>query len=218
MEKDKATPAKGKKITLYIDADDTILNSSEVVIAILNKRYNISPPKTIKDLRDWRYRSIYKDVTIEEIQKIYESEEFYDMAAVNEVFLNFYKTNKKHFEIVIVTKGTDENLIKKEKFLKSVLGDEIRYVGLRMDQKTGECGQEDYDKSSVNMKYGIQIDDRTDALRNTNAPIKILYKHDSDTTWNCGYENLENFYAVDTWRQIVEILLFVKDNHFMFLK
>ena len=31
------------RITLYLDADDTILLSSEAVIKILNKKYNIYP-------------------------------------------------------------------------------------------------------------------------------------------------------------------------------
>ena len=35
-----------KKIKLFIDADDTILESSKTFIEILNERFNISPPKT----------------------------------------------------------------------------------------------------------------------------------------------------------------------------
>ena len=46
------------KIKLFIDADDTILESSKTVINILNKRFNISPPKTYDDIRDWGYRSM----------------------------------------------------------------------------------------------------------------------------------------------------------------
>ena len=37
-------------VTLYVDADDTILDSSKAVIEILNEKYNLSPAKTILDI------------------------------------------------------------------------------------------------------------------------------------------------------------------------
>lgn len=49
--------SRNKKIKIYFDVDDTILNSSEAVIEILSHKYKIN--KTIKDLKDWNYQSIY---------------------------------------------------------------------------------------------------------------------------------------------------------------
>lgn len=203
------------KITLYIDADDTIMLSSVAVIDILNEKYNIIPKKTIDDLRDWGYRSIYGRLSKEEKDAIYESDEFYDKVKIDPDFLNFYKTNHKFFDFVIVTKGTAINIKKKQKFLKSVLGNGFDYIGMSIDVNETDLSKK-FDKSSVNMKHGIQIDDRTDALAKTNAPIKILYRHNTDMTWNRDYDGINNLYAANTWKEIIEILLFAKDNHFLF--
>lgn len=204
-----------RKITLYIDADDTIMLSSVAVIDILNEKYNIAPKKTIDDLKDWGYRSIYGRLSKEEKDAIYESDEFYDKVKIDPDFLNFYKANHKFFDFVIVTKGTAINIKKKQKFLKSVLGNGFDYIGMSIDTNETDLSKK-FDKSSVNMKHGIQIDDRTDALVNTNAPIKILYRHNTDMTWNRDYDGINNLYAVNTWKEIIEILLFAKDNHFLF--
>lgn len=203
------------KITLYIDADDTIMLSSVAVIDILNEKYNITPKKTIDDLRDWGYRSIYGRLSKEEKDAIYESDEFYDKVKIDPDFLNFYKANHKFFDFVIVTKGTAINIKKKQKFLKSVLGNGFDYIGMSIDINETDLSKK-FDKSSVNMKHGIQIDDRTDALAKTNAPIKILYRHNTDMTWNRDYDGINNLYAANTWKEIIEILLFTKDNHFLF--
>lgn len=205
------------KITLYIDADDTIMLSSVAVIDILNKKYNITPKKTIDDLKDWGYRSIYGRLSKEEKDAIYESDEFYDKVRIDPDFLNFYKANHKFFDFVIVTKGTAINIKKKQKFLKSVLGNGFDYIGMSIDVNETDLSKK-FDKSSVNMKHGIQIDDRTDALAKTNAPIKILYRHNTDMTWNRDYSGINNLYAANTWKEIIEILLFAKDNHFLFKK
>ena len=62
--------------TIYLDCDDTILYSSEMVIRILNQRYGEN--KTISDLTDWFYQSIVPGVSQQEILGIYDSEEFWN--------------------------------------------------------------------------------------------------------------------------------------------
>ena len=223
MENNKTTlnntqDTQDTKITLYLDADDTILLSSVAVIDILNERYNIIPKKTIDDLKDWEYKSIYGRLSKEEKNAIYGSDEFFDRVKIHPDFLDFYNKNYKDFNFVIVTKGTEENIKKKKKFLRKVLDKGFEYIGLPINDRFDdeEDNTKKFDKSCVNMKHGIQIDDRTDALATTNAPIKILYKHNTDMRWNRGYENIENFYATNPWKEIIDILLYVKQDHSMF--
>ena len=52
-----------RKIKLFIDADDTILESSKTFIDIVNRQDNINPPKTYDGLRDWKYRSLFPYIT-----------------------------------------------------------------------------------------------------------------------------------------------------------
>ena len=68
-----------RKIKLFIDADDTILESSKAFIDIVNRQDNINPPKTYEELRDWKYRSLFPYMTNERIIEIYDSEEFFNI-------------------------------------------------------------------------------------------------------------------------------------------
>ena len=140
------------RITLYLDADDTILLSSEAVIKILNQKYNINPPKTINNMKDWEYRSIYKYITIKEVEDIYESDEFFNMVEFNPLFLDFYNKNKNKINIVIVTKGTELNVTKKEKYIKSILGEDIEYIGMTFKYDADGKRIKDYSKTNINMK------------------------------------------------------------------
>ena len=206
------------RVTLYIDVDDTILKSSEAVIKILNKKYDINPSKSINDMKDWGYRSIYKNITDDEVEKIYESDEFFNIVEFDQSFLDFYKTNKNKIDIVICTKGTKINIEKKENLVKKVLGEDITYIGMQFRLDNDGNKIKDYRKSIINMKHGIQIDDRTDALRDTNANIKILINNDRLRTWNQNYENINNLYVTRNWDEIGQIVLFAYDSHFIFKK
>ena len=56
------------KRTIFLDVDDVLLNSSAAVVAILNQRYGIN--KTLDDLVDWGYKSIYRNLTKEQVSEI----------------------------------------------------------------------------------------------------------------------------------------------------
>lgn len=107
------------KQKLFFDADDVILNSSEVVISILNKEYGITPPKTTKDLKDWGYKSIYKGMTFEKITEIYSSEEFWSQVQLKEEFVSLLKDEElfNNYDWCIVSKGDKDNIDKKFNFL-----------------------------------------------------------------------------------------------------
>ena len=206
------------KITLYLDADDTILDSSKAVIEILNERYNITPPKTVDDMMDWGYRSIYKPLTSNDVTEIYSSDEFFDRVKVNKIFMDFYRKNKNKFSFVVVTKGTDANIEKKKKYLKRIFGDDMEYIGIPFQYDYEGNRIISYDKSNINMRHGVQIDDRTDALEGTNANIKILLKNGQDRYWNRDYEHIKNLYVVRDWFEAIEILMFAYNNHYIFKK
>lgn len=158
-------------VTLYVDADDTILDSSKAVIEILNEKYNLSPAKTILDLEDWNYHSICDEVTPAEVTEIYNSKDFFDRVKIKKGFENFWRKHKDKFSLKIVTKGTFENLRRKEEYFSKYLP-EAEVVGIGFNTDT----LSDFGKGRIDMAGGIQIDDRTDSL-NTNAPIKILITH-----------------------------------------
>lgn len=207
------------KLKLFLDADDTILESSKAIIEILNKKYNITPPKTMADLKDWGYRSIYKYLTPTDVEDLFETDEFFDIVQIDKDFLRFYNIHKDKFDIIVVTKGTKANIDKKKDYLKKIFGDSFGYVGMVLARDADGKIINQFDKSQVNMLKGIHIDDRPDALRSTNANIKVLLRR-GDYYWNDleSYTNINNLYTVRDWGEIAQILLFAYENRFMLEK
>ena len=195
-------------ITLYVDADDTILDSSKTVIEILNEKYNLSPAKTILDLEDWNYHSICDEVTPSEVTEIYNSKDFFDRVKIKKGFEGFWRKNKDKFSLKIVTKGTSENIRRKEEYFSRYLP-EAEVVGVEFNTDT----LSDFGKGHIDMTNGIQIDDRTDSL-NTNAPIKILITHGMQLPWNqyLGEYDKESVYILENWDLIEESLLFFYEH------
>lgn len=186
---------------LYLDCDDTILNSSECIIEILNKKNGTN--KTIGDLKDFNYRSIDKTLTSSDVLRLFEVDEFWKNVKYNADFLKCNSFLRDNFDIEIVSCGTECNLVKKKEFLKP-LG--YKFNGIFIDENLELC------KKCINMQDGIQIDDNMRSMENTNAAIKILLKNGHDFSWNDPKPNIDNLYIVQNWEEIYQILGFFKKN------
>ena len=202
-----------RKIKLFIDADDTILESSKAFINIVNQQDNVTPHKTYEELRDWKYRSLFPYMTNERIFKIYDSEEFFNIVKINSDFENFYLKHENDFEWNIVTKGHKSNIEHKQKYCKKHLP-KAKVVGCRFDSME----EQNFDKSHIDMDYGIQIDDRTDCLTGSNANIKILFKNNRDFYWNRTEMTSEPLYIMNSWKEIIETLEFALKNSDVFME
>lgn len=187
------------KLKLYLDCDDTITNSSETVVKIICKRYGLD--KTIKDLKDFEYKSIYKDITTEEVVDIYESDEFWELVDLKDDFKRVKDQLKELFDINIVTCGTEINFGKKKKFIDKHL--EMPMIGVSIYK------EKRFDKSEVDMLGGIQIDDNHKCLQ-TNASIKVLLKDFRINNLHKEFVEAgeENMYVVRDWFELLELLKF----------
>lgn len=194
------------KQKIFLDADDVLLNSSEVAVDIINKRFNVNPPKTIYDIKDWGFKAIYKGMTKDIINEIFASQEFWNKVKIQEGFLNLLKDEEilNGYHWCIVTKGCTKNLDTKYTFFAehselSKYIDDIEFYGL-----------EDYEnKSVINMSDGIQVDDNMDNLH-TNASLKILMLNYLNTEYNNldTMRNEENTYRINTFEELGQILKF----------
>lgn len=202
-----------KKIKLFIDADDTILNSSKTFIDIVNEEENIFPPKIQDELKDWKYRSLFPYMTTERIIEIYDSEKFFNIVKVDSDFEKFYLKHENDFEWNIVTKGHKTNIEHKIKYFKKHLP-KAKVVGCLFDSVEEQC----FSKSHINMDYGIQIDDRVDSLVGTNANIKILLKNNRDFYWNREDSTNEPLYIMNNWKEIIDTLEFALKNPDVFME
>lgn len=181
-------------ITVYIDFDNTMVESNKKVIEILNKRYSLD--KTEEDLVDYGYNSI-APITEKEKLEIFESDEFFDKLELKKGFMEFFNRNKKRINFVVATKGTPVNLEKKEKWLRKNISKKIKFIGIV---------NEGFSKKQVDMNGAIQIDDFITAL-DTNAGLKILYKDNHSFEWQTNYINTD-IMVVNTWEEVDDILTF----------
>lgn len=185
---------------LFVDFDDTIVNSSEEVIKILNKRYGLD--KSIKDLHDWGYKSIYKDINKKEIYSIYSSDDFWNYI---KVYDGFYKVADSN-EIIICSCGDTKNLIKKKEFISKRFKDSSACL---LNTELGYTGR---NKNIFDMSNSIQVDDVFENLFYTNASIKILFKNFNNFTWQ-KIIPIENLYVVNTWEEIYDIVRWFNGNN-----
>lgn len=189
------------KIKIFVDADDTVIESSKTVIDIINERYNITPPKTFQNLHNWNYTCIHPSMTADEVNAIYASDEFFERVQPNASFVKVYEKHKNNFDFFVVTKGDKPNLDKKEAWFKEHFP-KMNFIGIEFIPEG-----ENFDKSIIPMKGGIQIDDRTDALVSTTASCKMLLQNGIRVSWNKPQEGA-NLYVVQTWEEIGQVLDF----------
>lgn len=209
-----------QKRNLFIDVDDVVLNSSKAAINIFNKKFNLNPEKSFKDISEWSYKSICEDITKKDIIEAFESDEFWDSVTINEYFKNLInnKVIEKYCKICFSTRGTEKNLEKKRimltKFMEGNALKNLEWEFIGIDTK---IYSEDHGKKHVNMKHGIQIDDNINYL-NTNADVKILVTNGIETDYNCyNHEeaiNKENLYIVSSLKEAEEIITFFIVNDF----
>ena len=181
------------KETFYVDIDGVIINDIDVVIDILNERYKIVPKKTIVDLKDWEYKSIYNGVSKQEIVDIYQSEEFFSKLEVNRDFLNFYRDNKDKYDFVCLTMSSEENCKKKMNLFMN-FGLEIEIIRVS-------------EWKNLLWLDGIQIDDNYRNFNfNTKKLTKILLTNGINTDYNFTRGGEENFYIANDWNDVKDII------------
>lgn len=180
--------------TVYVDFDNTIVESNQKVIEILNDKYGLN--KSEDDLEDYGYTSI-APITEEEKLGIFESDEFFSNLKFKSDFLKVLNKYDGKVKFIITTKGTAENLKKKEQWVKENIPGNVGFAGITNNSLS---------KKQVDMTNGIQIDDCTAAL-DTNADIKILYKDNHNFNWQSNYNNTD-ILVVNTWLEIDDILSF----------
>ena len=110
--------------------------------------------------------------------------------------------------ITIVTIGTEDNIEKKRKFIKDKFSFNIDLIGIENHGRSN--------KSSVDMRDGVFIDDHVDCLHSSNAKIKILIKTNENAEWS-KIEPNEDIYVVNNWYEVYSILDFITKNEEMYL-
>lgn len=185
-----------EKQKILIDIDDTFLKSSEEIIRQLNNKNGTS--KTIDDLTDYKYRSIDNNITQEEINNMYSSNDFFNNVAFNDGAIEFINKYSKIFDIVFVSYGTKYNLNKKVDLLSNIVNiyniDNVYFAAC-------EIGKANKSEILLDNVY-VAIDNHSEHLEELNAPKKILLKNFKEVDWNKTPINDENTYVVNSFKDI----------------
>ena len=196
--------SKGKQV-IYWDVDDVILNTSEVAIDIINRRYlDEDQYKTFEDRKDWGLKSIWRGMNKQIAKEIFESDDFWNSVKVKEEFKKVFDSIGDKYEHKLVTKGTECNHDRKQQFL-------INDTYMKDKQWDYICVGDDEDKNIVNMSNGIFIDDKLENLVVTNARIKILLKNGIDTNYNTPRGKnavVDNLYVANNLEEVKQLLEF----------
>lgn len=194
-------------MNLYIDFDNTIVNSSEVIVKMLNEKFGEN--KDWKKLRRYDFKDLFPSRSYWEIEKCFESDKmFEEIELFPEVYETLNSFKDKFDRMSVVTIGTDINLEKKRRFVKDRFSFDIELIGIKNDGRSN--------KGSVDMRNGVFIDDHIDCLHSSNAKVKILIKTSENSEWS-KIEPNDDIYVVSNWYEIYSILDFITKNKEMYL-
>jgi len=195
---------QNKNIPLYLDVDDVILNSSETILALLKSKYpqNLSlQSKSISDLHDWGYKSFLPTITREEVESMFESPQFWSTVRIRPDFLTILRSPFIHnYQIHLTTHCSPVTQPKKETLLSPIFS----FYNLNYDFAWVHFPNS---KSIIDMTGGIQVDDVTQNLLDTNSSLKILLTNSLSTSYNQIPPN-SNIYSINTLSELHSTLQF----------
>lgn len=191
---------------LFIDFDNTIANSSEVIVDMLNEHFDKN--ENFEKLRKYDFSDLFPECSYWDIEKFFNSDEMFERLKIFPNMIETVDAFKDFFdEISIVTIGTKDNLENKKRFLKEN-NLELTFYGTENNGRS--------DKSSVDMHNGVFIDDHIGCLHSSNAKIKILMKNVENGEWNKVEPN-DDIYVVNNWYEVYSIFDFIKKNKELYL-
>lgn len=191
---------------LFIDFDNTIANSSEVIVDMLNEHFDKN--ENFEKLRKYDFSDLFPECSYWDIEKFFNSDEMFERLKIFPNMIETVDAFKDLFdEISIVTIGTKDNLENKKRFLKEN-NLELTFYGIENNGRS--------DKSSVDMHNGVFIDDHIGCLHSSNAKIKILMKNVENGEWNKVEPN-DDIYVVNNWYEVYSIFDFIKKNKELYL-
>lgn len=188
------------KLNLFIDFDEVLVDSIRSILLILNPRYGTDFKPD--DCTRWDFKDLFPDITSDEVEKCFESDEFWNtlrFKTAGQNVLDFLDKLKPYYHIVIVSKGTETNLKKKKQWLMDNMPIPYSFIPIGLDGSKGD----------IDMTGGVHIDDNQYYLNESNATYKILFANTPYiTNWNNEWEGeiFNSFYdlrVMDTLKMIV---------------
>ena len=154
---------------IYLDVDGVIWHSCQAVCDILNGIYKTNVKGS--DILSWNFKEFDTEFIDEDIEELFGNQRFFEIVKWIKGSFDFIR--KYEDKIIIITKGTKDNIYYKLTVFESV-GFNIPVISLPF-----KCS-----KGSINMQGGLLIDDCTDNLKESNATYKIQFLEYKDNKNN----------------------------------
>ena len=178
---------------IFVDFDDTIVDSVENVIRIANNRYG--QKVTINDITRWSFDGVYDGVDEQDIVNIFYEDDFFKTLKIkNHAIVTLSKLSARN-EIIIATKTTPKGFEKKYKWMKQNLKPVCKHIdilGFNLQQM----------KYVPAMEESIMIDDNVQFLKESKALYQIFYNNHRPFDATQEWDGLE----VDNWFDL-EVML-----------
>lgn len=174
---------------IFVDFDETIVDSLKSVCSIYNGIYNARADW--RKSRLWSLRDECPLLNRHSLLEIFSSDSFFRTLTFKTGAFEVLTELSKDYPITVVSIGTVENCAKKECFINANLPFVSNYVLI-----SGEKDNLIMDKSSVDMSGGIFVDDVEDNLFSSNAAMQILYENLPKAEWNSKWqgERIKSWY------------------------
>ena len=184
------------KQKLILDFDSTITDSIKAYCTTYSQLYSINPNyiKPNPDLvKQWNLQD--QCFLEKHTESIFSSKLFFKNLEFFPKAKEIIKELSNKYEIIICSIGTYNNIYHKTEWIKDNLPFIHRFIGLVDDE---HCFM---DKSIVNMKNAIFLDDNKNNLDSSNAELKICYG--KEYPWNDKWIGLRTF----DWQEVEKLLL-----------
>ena len=169
---------------IYLDVDGVLLHSCQAVCDMINEKHNTS--YTGDEILSWNFKEICPNLTNEDVDSLFADIIFFTKVKFIDGAWDFLKRHEN--DIIIVTKGTEQNIIwKRAYFDKNNLWN-LKMLGLGLNKS----------KNEIDMSRGLFIDDCTQNLEESNAKYKIQFlEYDDDKNeqreWIKGWNGLKMY-------------------------
>ena len=169
---------------IYLDFDETITNSIEAVLSVLNPKYGTT--YSAEEVKKWNFDDVFPDIKPDEIEACFESDTFWNNLTFKEdAKENINKLLEKGYDVTVVTKGSFNNLVRKVCWINKYFDNRIDIIALEPNESKGK----------VDMSNGILIDDNQSYLGESNAKYKVLFENYKGCEWNNDWDS----YVVHNW-------------------
>src|SRR5574344_534405 len=190
----KGVNSISKYTRLFLDFDGTIVNTIKSITDLYNddfEFYDGFKPLTWDMVNTWNF-SECSCTTPEYINEYFNQKRFFDNLDCFDNSFEIIDLLRMTLKITIVSTGDTPNLRIKEKWIKDKMP-YCKFIGVDLNKYK--------DKSHIDMRNSIFIDDCEDNLKTSNASLKICFG--DEHPWNKNWDGIRAYNWYEIYKKVI---------------